>query len=103
METVKLLLTLSLFISPCCLSQAKEDKQYLSRQNNACALDGDIKNTCQEIENRIDNEKEKKVVPDMTTMVEEKKKERLSWQDLDWPAYQALDLTPEDKEQSIAR
>ena len=98
METVKLLLTLSLLISPCCLSQAKEDKQYLSR-----ALDGDIKNTCQEIENRIDNEKEKKVVPDMTTMVEEKKKERLSWQDLDWPAYQALDLTPEDKEQPIAR
>ena len=103
METVKLLLTLSLLISPCCLSQAKEDKQYLSRQNNGYALDGDIKDTCQEIENRIDNEKEKKVVPDMATMVEEKKKERLSWQDLDWPAYQALDLTPEDKEQPIAR
>ena len=103
METVKLLLKLSFLISPCCLSQAKEDKQYLSSQDNGCALDGDIKDTCQEIENRIDNEKEKKVVPDMATMVEEKKKERLSWQDLDWPAYQALDLTPEDKEQPIAR
>ena len=104
METVKLLLTLSLFISPCCLSQAKEDKQYLSSQDNACALDGDIKDTCQEIENDVDNEKKKKeLVPDMTTTVEKKKKEGLSWQDLDWPAYQTLDLTPEDKEQPIAR
>ena len=101
METVKLLLTLSLLISPCCLSQAKEDKQYLSSQDNACALDGDIEDTCQEIENDVDAEKE--LVPDMATLVKKKKKERLSWQDLDWPAYQALDLTPEDKEQSIAR
>ena len=102
METVKLLLTLSLLISPCCLSQAKEDKQYLSSQDNACALDGDIKDTCQEIENDVDAEKE--LVPDMATLVKKKKKkERLSWQDLDWPAYQALDLTSEDKEQPIAR
>ena len=101
METMKLLLTLSLLISLCCLSQAKEDKQNLSRLNNACALDGDIKDTCQEIENDVDAEK--KLVPDMAAMVEKKKKERLSWQDLDWPAYQALDLTPEDKEQPIAR
>ena len=104
METVKrLLITLFLLISPCCLSQAKEDKQNLSSQDNACALDGEIKDTCQELENDIDSENEKKMVPDMTTMVERKKKERLSWQDLDWPAYQALDLTPEDKEQPIAR
>ena len=86
METVKLLLTLSLLISPCCLSQAKEDKQYLSSQDNACALDGDIKDTCQELENDIDAEK--KLVPDMTTLVEKKKKERLSWQDLVWRGHE---------------
>ena len=103
METVKLLLTLSLLISPCCLSQVKEDKQHLPSQDNAWALDGDIKDTCQEIQNDIDSENEKKLVPKMTTMVEKKEKERVSWQDLDWPAYQALDLTPEDKEQPIAR
>ena len=101
METVNLLLTLSLLISPCCLSQAKEDKQCLSSQDNACDLIGDIKDTCQK--NDVDNENEKELVPDMATMVEKKKKEGLSWQDLDWPAYQALDLTPEDKEQPIAR
>ena len=42
-------------------------------------------------------------MPDIATMVERKKKERLFWQDLDWPAYLTLDLTPEDKEQPIAR
>ena len=103
METVKLPLTLFLLISPCRLSQVNEDKQNIPSQDNACALDGDIKDTCQEIQNDIDSENEKKLVPKMTTMVEKKEKERVSWQDLDWPAYQALDLTPEDKEQPIAR
>ena len=101
METVKLLLALSLLISPYCLSQALEAKQNISGHDNACVLDGDIKDTCQEIESDFDAEK--KLVPDIATMAERKKKERLFWQDLDWPAYQALDLTQEDKEQPVAR
>ena len=48
METVKLLLALSLLISPYCLSQALEAKQNISGHDNAC--DGDLKITCQEIE-----------------------------------------------------
>ena len=49
-------------------------------------------------ENDIEAEEEKIVLGSM-----EEEKKRMAWEELDWAAYQALDINPADLEEPTAR
>ena len=123
---LKMLLHLSLLLScACSLSQTGGDERTItgdsdthqksiSGDRDTCdkSISSDINscdrseeepqrkvvNSCQRKENDVSAEEEK-IVP--SSMEEERK--RMQWHELDWAAYQALDINPADRDEPTAR
>ena len=115
---VKMLLHFSLLLSSACsLSQTGGDERIITSDTHQKSISGDrdtcdksissdintcdrseIVNSCQRKENDVSAEEEK-IVP--SRMEEERK--GMQWHELDWAAYQALDINPADRDEPTAR
>ena len=108
---VKMLLHFFLLLSSACgLSQTGGDEQTIAGDSKTCAksISGDdsceegqrnVVDSCHRKENGIDVDIEEEKIE--VSRREEKK--RMRWQELDWAAYQALDINPADQEEPTAR